>query len=108
MAGIDDIIGGWVRDAEKSGEVKNLPGYGKPLELDEDRHVPPKYRMAYRILKNAGYKPAEVEMIQAVAKLRSALELEADEPKRRQLQSDLAEAQQKLDIALDKFRQSRG
>jgi hypothetical protein len=38
--GIDDIIGGWVRDAEKSGELKRLPGYGKPLELDEDEHVP--------------------------------------------------------------------
>ena len=108
MAGIDDIIGGWVRDAEKSGEVKNLPGYGKPLELDEDRHVPAKYRMAYRILKNAGYKPPEVEMIQAVAKLRRALEVEANESKRQQLQTDLAEAQQQLDIALDKFRQSRG
>jgi hypothetical protein len=40
MTGIDDIIGGWVRDAEKSGELKRLPGYGKPLELDEDEHVP--------------------------------------------------------------------
>ena len=55
MAGVDDIIGGWVKEAEKTGEVKRLPGYGKPLDLDEDRHVPAKYRMAYRVLKNAGY-----------------------------------------------------
>ncbi len=58
MAGVDDIIGGWVKSAEKSGEVKKLPGYGKPLALEDERAVPPKYRMAFRILKNSGYTPA--------------------------------------------------
>jgi len=70
MAGIDDIIGGWVRDAEKSGEVKNLPGYGKTLDLDDDKHVPAKYRMAYRVLKNSGHTPPEIQMIQRIAELK--------------------------------------
>ena len=105
MAGIDDIIGGWVRDAEKSGEVKRLPGYGKPLNLDEDRHVPPRYRMAYRILKNAGYTPPEVELIQQVARLRCALEAETNEANRHSLETELSNTQQKLDVALEKFRQ---
>ena len=104
MAGIDDIIGGWVKAAEKSGEVKKLPGYGKPLNLDEDRHVPPKYRMAFRVLKNAGYTPPEVEMIQRVAQLRAEIEREPSEPKRESLQIELREIQQKLDVALEKFK----
>lgn len=104
MAGVDEIVGGWVRDAEKSGEVKKLPGYGKPLHLDEDTGVPPKYRMAFRILKNAGYTPPEVEMIQRVAKLKADIEIESDELRRASLQTELSELQQKLDVALDKFK----
>ena len=104
MAGIDDIIGGWVREAEKSGEVKKLPGYGKPLNLDEDRHVPPKYRMAYRVLKNAGYTPPEVAMIQQVARLRAQLEQNPSDAERQAIEAELQEAQGKLDVALDKFR----
>ncbi len=105
MAGLDDIIGGWVREAERSGEVKKLPGYGKPLELDEDTHVPPKYRMAYRVLKNAGYKPPEVEMIQRVSELREMIDAEANPGRRESLQTELRALQQKLDVALDKFKQ---
>lgn len=104
MAGIDDIIGGWVREAEKSGEIKKLPGYGKPLDLDEDRHVPPKYRMAYRVLKNAGYTPPEVEMIQRLARLRAELEQNTDGSRRTELRAEIREVQGKLDVALDKFR----
>ena len=104
MAGLDDIIGGWVRDAEKSGEVKKLPGYGKPLDLDEDTHVPPKYRMAYRVLKNAGYTPPEVEMIRGVSKLREAIDGEMDDLKRELLEAELREIQHKLDVALDKYK----
>ncbi len=104
MAGVDDIIGGWVRAAEKSGEIKKLPGYGKPLDLDEDRHVPPKYRMAFRVLKNAGYTPPEVEMIQRVAELRAEIEKESDRTKHADLKKELKEVQSKLDVALDKFK----
>ncbi len=104
MAGIDDIIGGWVKAAERSGEVKKLPGYGKPLDLDEDRHVPPRYRMAYRILKNAGYTPPEVEMIQRVALLRAEIDNETDGRKRAELKTELHEVQSKLDVALEKFK----
>jgi hypothetical protein len=102
MAGIDDIIGGWVKEAEKSGEVKRLPGYGKPLDLDDDRHVPPKHRMAYRVLKNAGYTPPEVEMIRQVASLKADLEAETDPARREALEAQLIELQHKLDVALNR------
>jgi len=104
MAGIDDIIGGWVRDAEKTGEIRKLPGYGKPLNLDEDRHVPARYRMAYRILKNAGYSPPEVEMIRQLAVLKVEVDAEKDPARRELLEAQSLELQQKLDVALDKFK----
>lgn len=104
MAGTDDIIGRWIREAEKSGEAEKLPGYGKPLQLDDDKHVPAKYRVAFRVLKNAGYAPPEVEMMQRRAALKEAIDAATDDVSRAELQAQLNELNQKLDVALGKFR----
>ena len=50
-----------ILDAQSKGEFDNLPGAGSPLVLDDDSGVPQELRMAYRILKNAGYVPAELQ-----------------------------------------------
>lgn len=50
-----------ISQAVARGEFDNLPGAGQPLDLDDDRGVPPELRVAYRILKNAGYVPPEIE-----------------------------------------------
>ena len=50
-----------IAEAAAHGEFDNLPGAGRPLELDEDPLVPEEQRMAHRILRNAGFKPPEVE-----------------------------------------------
>ena len=42
-----------IEDAVAQGEFDNLPGAGRPLELDDDPLVPEEMRMAHRILKNA-------------------------------------------------------
>ena len=50
-----------ILDAQHKGEFDNLPGSGEPLTLDEDSHVPPELRASYRLLKNAGCLPPELE-----------------------------------------------
>ena len=42
-----------IEKAVSQGELDNLPGAGRPLELDDDALVPEDMRMAHRILKNA-------------------------------------------------------
>ena len=106
MAGIDDIIGGWVKDAEASGAIKQLPGYGKPLELEDDKHVPAKYRMSFRILKNAGYTPPEVEMLKRVGELQAQIDEADDEATRTKLRQERDALKQKLDVVMDKFKQA--
>ena len=49
-------------EAQAKGEFDNLPGKGKPLNLDEDNHVPQELKIAYKILKNSGYIPPELEI----------------------------------------------
>lgn len=50
-----------IRDAQKKGEFDDLPGRGEPLMLDDDSHIAPELRAGYRLLKNAGCLPPELE-----------------------------------------------
>ncbi|WP_200553610.1 DUF1992 domain-containing protein [Kosakonia sp. LAM2021] len=50
-----------ILDAQQKGEFDNLPGRGEPLLLDDDSHVPAELRAGYRLLKNAGCMPPELE-----------------------------------------------
>lgn len=42
-----------IRTAIKEGEFENLPGQGKPLQLEDLSHIPEDLRIAYKVLKNA-------------------------------------------------------
>ena len=50
-----------IEEAQSQGLFDNLPGAGKPLELEDLSHVPEDMRMAYKILRNAGCLPPELE-----------------------------------------------
>ncbi len=51
-----------IKKAYKDGEFDHLPGYGKPLPFDDLSSVPENLRMAYRIMKNAGFTDEENQM----------------------------------------------
>ena len=50
-----------ILDAQSKGEFDGLPGTGEPLVLDDDSHIPPELRAGFRLLKNAGCLPPELE-----------------------------------------------
>lgn len=50
-----------ITDAQRRGEFDNLSGQGEPLVLDDDSAVPEELRSGYRLLKNAGCLPPELE-----------------------------------------------
>jgi hypothetical protein len=66
-----------IQDAISRGELDGLPGTGRPLDLEDDALVPEELRLAYRILKNAGYVPAELETLKEIDQL-EALVSEVD------------------------------
>lgn len=43
-----------IEEAMAEGAFDNLPGLGKPLQLEDLSHMPADMRMAYTILKNSG------------------------------------------------------
>lgn len=57
-----EIIENKIKEAIERGDFDNLPGYGKPLVLEDDSHVPPDLRLAYKILKNADCIPPELQL----------------------------------------------
>jgi len=62
IMGIDSLVEARIERAIERGELDNLPGHGRPLALDDDSCVAPELRLAYRILKNAGFVPEEIEL----------------------------------------------
>jgi len=72
LAFIEKIAEERIREAQERGEFEDLPGAGKPLDLDDDAHVPEDLRMAWRVLKNAGCLPPELE---AGREIQNAIEL---------------------------------
>ena len=57
----DQIAERKIAEAIARGELDDLPGAGQPLHLTDDALIPEDLRMAYRILKNAGFVPQEIE-----------------------------------------------
>jgi len=52
-----------IQEAQEAGQFDDLPGHGQPLPEDDiDPLVPAELRTAYRLLKNAGYLPEEVQL----------------------------------------------
>lgn len=64
-----------IEEAMQEGAFDHLPGMGKPLELDDLSHLPPDMRMAYTLLKNAGYidQTPEPDNIVSMRELLSAV-----------------------------------
>lgn len=62
-----------IADAQCKGEFDNLPGQGEPLALDDDSAVPEALRSGYRLLKNAGCLPPELEQRKQAVELADLL-----------------------------------
>lgn len=73
-----------IREAVERGELDNLPGKGRPLELEDDSHLPAELRLAYKVLKNAGYTPPELDVKNEIIQVEDLLMQAPDEKTRYQ------------------------
>ncbi len=75
-----------ILEAIRDGAFDDLPGAGQPLKLEDDSRVPEDLRIAYKILKNAGYIPKEIALRKEIAQAEDLLaNMEDTEAKYRQL-----------------------
>ncbi|MBF0228652.1 MAG: DUF1992 domain-containing protein [Desulfamplus sp.] len=116
LSGFESLVEERILKAQKNGELDNLPGQGKPLNLD-DMSIPEEFRMVHRILKNSGFLPPEVELRKQIRELENMLK-SIDEENCTQFDSstlsnkvDLkkkANIQKKIDFLLLKLNTTRG
>ena len=71
-----------IREAVEKGEFDNLGGRGKPIVFEDETWIPEDLRPAYRILRNAGCLPQELELRKEVMTLRGLLETIDDDKER--------------------------
>jgi hypothetical protein len=107
---LDDHIGRSMRETEASGELKAAPSWGKPFDFgDGYEETPPELRMAFKALKEGGFVPREVEMMNEVATLRSELATVAGDAEReRGLLRQISELQQAIALRLEALRSHGG
>jgi len=58
--GIDEII----QQAMQEGAFENLPGKGKPLNLEDNPYLDREWQLAYHLLKQNGFAPDFIEQRQ--------------------------------------------
>ncbi len=69
-------------EAIANGEFDNLEGKGKPIDFEDETWIPEDLRMAYRILKNAGCIPPELEFRNEVVNMCSLMNTIDDDKER--------------------------
>jgi len=69
LPGFAQIVENRITEAIARGEFDNLPGAGKPLDLDDDLLIAEEERVAFRIMKNAGCVPPDVERLAELERL---------------------------------------
>ena len=100
---VEKLIEEWL--AENDGE--ELPGKGKPLNLDEYFRWPEDLRIGYSLLKNSGHVPEEVEQMREIKRLEDELRTCSDAISKTRLERELRAAQVKLSLRLEQSRRRR-
>lgn len=95
-----------ILEAQRAGAFDNLPGKGKPLELEDWSWVPEDLRISYHLLKNAHVLPPEVELLKDVHILEDLLKHVEDEGERRALAKSIQWKMIRLDMLKQRSRNS--
>lgn len=93
-----------ILEALDNGEFDNLPGKGKPLPPDNLALVPADRRAAYKILRNSGQLPVEIDLKKEIAALEQALADCGPGDERSRLSRKLAEKTTMFHILMEKHR----
>lgn len=104
---LDDHIGQALRASEATGELRAAPSWGKPLAVAEGwDETPLELRQPFKILKDAGVVPPEVEVMREIAALERQRAVASDPDMQRTLMQRIAEKRQHLALRLEKLRHS--
>ena len=97
-----------IREAIAAGEFDDLPGKGKPLNLDEYFAVDEEWRVGLSLLKNSGFLPQEMQLLKDIAELRESLERTNDPSQRQTIQCQILESTTQYDLLMERRPNRKG
>lgn len=93
-----------ILEAIEGGEFDDLPGQGKPLELEDLSRVPPHLRAGYKLLRNADALPPELELRRENYALDRAIMRTTDPDEREELRRRRRENELRYNLLVERRR----
>ena len=90
-----------IQEAMRNGEFDNLP-LGKPINLDYWASLPEDTRAGHMLLKNAGYAPEEVRLLNDMRGLREQLAGDSNQDRRAIIIKKLREIDLEYNIMMER------
>ena len=103
----DKLVEEKIRQAQERGEFDNLPGKGKPIDLTAYFETPEDVRVAQAVLKNSGFTPHEVELLNEIAALKQVLAENVEETKKREIRKQIQEKQIEFSLLMERQKRLR-
>jgi len=101
---LEDEIGRHLTESMASGELSQAASYGKPIDLgDGYRETPEELRMGFKMLKDAGFVPPEVELMKEIAVVRAELASAEHTSDAVKLRRKLLDLEVSLSVAKDRL-----
>jgi len=91
-----------IRAAMARGEFENLPGRGRPLPADGLARVPSELRLGFKLLRDAGCLPPELEARRDVARLGALIAASGDAEERARLSALRADAELRYAVLVER------
>jgi hypothetical protein len=96
-----------IKKAIAEGKFDNLPGQGKPLDLDGYFQAPEHLRMGYSILKNGNFVPEEVQLLKDIEALREQLKSCFDKTQKDKLAKAINEKTLSFTMLMERNKRAR-
>ncbi len=101
------LIENKILEAMEAGEFDDLPGKGKPLDLNDYFATPADMRLGYSILKSARCLPVEVELRKEIEALKTDMANCSNESRIQALRKEIEGKSLKLNLLSDSNRRQR-
>lgn len=106
MSPQEQIADAKIREALERGEDADLPGKGKPIDLDAYFATPEHLRMAFSVLRSAEVVPEELEILKEIHRLKALEEAAGDEVEKQKLRLRISDLHAVYDIKMRRYLRS--
>lgn len=103
VRGIEELI----KEALAKGEFNDLPGKGKPLDLNTYFQTPEDLRMGFSVLKSSNFVPQEVRLLKDMKALREQLRSCSDEEHKKELSQALNEKSLSYSLLMERLKKAK-